>query len=88
MTRLSDALAQFAAALEQLEAHAGKQIACRREGENSAAELDILKSEREKLVARIAQLEEENHALAGLTAEVEDRLDGAIAEIRGVLARN
>jgi hypothetical protein len=33
-------------------------------------------------------LEEEARSLASLTAEVDDRLDGAIAEIREVLARN
>ena len=40
------------------------------------------------LAARVATLEEEARALAGLTEEVEDRLDGAIAEIREVLGRN
>ena len=39
-------------------------------------------------IARIAALEEETRVLAGLTEEVEDRLDDAIAEIREVLAHN
>ena len=52
------------------------------------AELTALKSEREALFARIAVLEEETRVLAGLTEEVEDRLDDTIAEIREVLAHN
>ncbi len=52
------------------------------------AELTALKSERETLFARIAALEEETRVLAGLTEEVEDRLDDTIAEIREVLAHN
>ena len=47
-----------------------------------------LKEERARLVARIAGLEAESRNLAGLTEEVEDRLDGAISEIREVLGRN
>jgi len=43
---------------------------------------------RSRLIARVATLEEEARSLASLTAEVDDRLDGAIAEIREVLARN
>ena len=39
------------------------------------------------LLARIAELEDETRSLAGLTEEVEDRLDGAIAEIRTALGR-
>jgi hypothetical protein len=84
MSRLDDALARLATALDSLEAGVGEKNA--REGE--LAELDDLKSERERLVARVATLEEEARNLASLTAEVDDRLDGAIAEIREVLARN
>ena len=39
------------------------------------------------LLARIAELEEELQALTGITEEVEDRLDGAIGEIRTALGR-
>ena len=43
--------------------------------------------ERERLLARIAELEHEVQALAGVTDEVEGRLDDAIGEIRAALAR-
>jgi len=46
-----------------------------------------LEAERESLMARIAELEDELSELSGLTQEVEGRLDGAIGEIRAVLAR-
>jgi hypothetical protein len=88
MSRLDDALARFAAALDQLEARAGERFAREEEFAHSAAEVSLLKGERERLVARVATLEEESRTLAGLTEEVEERLDGAIAEIRDVLGRN
>jgi len=86
MSRLDDALARFAAALDQMEARAEERLA--REPVDSTAEVSLLKAERERLVARIAGLEEEARNLAGLTEEVEERLDGAIQEIRDVLGRN
>ena len=46
-----------------------------------------LEAERDKLIARIAELEDEVTALSGLTEEVEGRLDGAIGEIHAALAR-
>jgi hypothetical protein len=52
------------------------------------AELAALRREREHLLGRITALEEESSSLAGLTEAVENRLDGAIAEIRSVLGRN
>ena len=88
MTRLDDALARFSAALDQLEGRVEEANARAREAADSPAEISILKAERERMCARIAELEEESRALAGLTGEVEERLDGAIAEIREVLSRN
>ena len=88
MTRLDDALARFSAALDQLEGRVEEANARAREAADSPAEISILKAERERMCARIGELEEESRALAGLTGEVEERLDGAIAEIREVLSRN
>ena len=88
MSRLDDALERFAAALGQLETTLEDRASVAREATDSTAELHLLKAERERLFARIAGLEEESRTLAGLTEEVEDRLDGAIAEIREVLGRN
>ena len=48
--------------------------------------LAALEAERETLLARIAELEDELAALSGITEEVEGRLDGAIGEIRAALA--
>ena len=45
------------------------------------AKAGALDGERERLLARIAELEEELAALSGVTQEVEGRLDGAIGEI-------
>jgi flagellar biosynthesis/type III secretory pathway chaperone len=88
MTRLDDALARFSAALERLETRVEEGNARVQAGADSLSELSLLTAERERMLARIAELEEESRALAGLTGEVEDRLDGAIAEIREVLGRN
>lgn len=88
MTSFDDAQARFQAALDRLEARANERIARDRDFADSATELSLLKAEREQLLARIAELEEESRSLAGLTEEVEDRLDGAISEIRDVLGRS
>jgi chromosome segregation ATPase len=88
MTRLDDALARFSAALDRLENRVEEANARGQEAGDSPAEISLLKAERERMCARIGELEEESRALAGLTGEVEERLDGAIAEIREVLSRN
>lgn len=88
MTKLSEAQARFSAALDALDKAVDAKGDSLRESSKLKAEINSLKSERETLYARIAALEEETRALAGLTEEVEDRLDDAIAEIRDVLAHN
>jgi hypothetical protein len=82
MSRLDLASARFSAALAKLEA-AMAETALRADKEAA-----LLKQEREKLLSRVAALEEESNSLAGLTQAVETRLDGAIAEIRAALARS
>ena len=84
MSTLDAALARFSQALTRLEKAAEEKLA----RANGSAELDGLKDERDRLLARVAVLEEEARSLAGLTEEVEERLDGAITEIREVLGRN
>jgi hypothetical protein len=88
MSRLDDALARFDAALHRLDEAVDTRLAKPNALPGVAAELGALKEERARLVARIAGLEAESRNLAGLTEEVEDRLDGTIAEIREVLGRN
>ena len=87
MSRLDLAAERFRAALEAVENAAGSVG----ESLDSAAKMPErvaeLEAEREHLLARIAELEEEIGALTGLTEEVEGRLDGAIGEIRAALAR-
>jgi hypothetical protein len=88
MSRLDDALARFGAALDRLEKTVDARLSQNAAPNGMAAELGAMKEERARLVARIAGLEAESRNLAGLTEEVEDRLDGTIAEIREVLGRN
>lgn len=87
MSRLELAQKRFQAALEILENTAGSVG----ESLDGAAKLPErvaeLEMEREQLLARVAELEEEVATLSGLTEEVEGRLDGAITEIRTALAR-
>jgi chromosome segregation ATPase len=87
MSRLDLAAKRFQAALESLENAAGSVG----ESLDTAAKLPErvaeLEAEREQLLAKIAELEDEIGALSGLTEEVEGRLDGAIGEIRAALAR-
>ncbi len=51
------------------------------------AKLDAADRERDRLLARIAELEEEQQALTEISEEIETRLDGAIGEIRTALGR-
>ena len=87
MTRLDIARQRFGAALTALEEAAGQIPALRAQAADSRAKVAELTEERDRLLARVAELEEENRALGGVTEEVESRLDGAIAEIRGALGR-
>jgi hypothetical protein len=88
MERLDTAIGRLSEALRILEDNADARLRATREAVSTAAEVELLQAERERLTARVAALEEESRLLAGLTEEVEDRLDGAIAEIRDVLGRN
>jgi prefoldin subunit 5 len=83
MSRLDLAEKRLAQALEKLEKAAG--TAARRDKSQPAVE--ALTEERDRLLARIAQLEEELAALSSASQEVEGRLDGAISEVRAALAR-
>jgi chromosome segregation ATPase len=87
MSRLDIAVQRFDDALSALESHAAPLAGLRAAAADSRAKAAELAEERERLLARIAELEEENRALAGITEEVEDRLDGAIGEIRAALGR-
>ena len=87
MSRVELAADRLAAALETLE----KAAVNAEQGSVSQAEaerIEALENEREALLARIAALEEELTSLSGITDEVENRLDGAIGEIRAALARS
>ena len=83
MSRLDLAEKRLAQALEKLEKAA--QAVAKRGQDQSGGE--AVAQERERLLARIAQLEEDLAALGSASQEVEGRLDGAISEIRAALAR-
>ena len=51
------------------------------------AKLAASDQERDRLLARIAELEEEQQALTEISEEIETRLDGAIWEIRTALGK-
>ena len=87
-SRLDAALARFSEAVSRLDTAAEQGLSRARDATRLEAELRIANDERDGLVVRVASLEDEARELAGLTDEVEDRLDGAIAEIREVLGRN
>lgn len=87
MSRLEVAAERLAKALDALEQAALPLVRARDSATHSEDETARLKAEREQLLARVAELEEDARALSGLTEEVEGRLDGAIAEIRTALGR-
>ena len=87
MKRLDSAIQKFTAALERLEAAA-------RRGNGHAVpyddtittELNKLREDRARLADELTRLNVEKVALEGFTEEVAGRLEGAIKEIRAVLA--
>ena len=83
MSRLDLAEKRLTVALEKLEKAA--QTAAQQH--RLQPSLDALTEERDRLLTRIAQLEDELSALSSASQEVEGRLDGAIGEIRAALAR-
>ena len=87
MAELDQMAAQLMAALDRLESLALPLAEAKARALENAAEIESLKHEREQLLARVAELEEEARAIVGVTDEVEGRLDEAISEIRAALAR-
>ncbi len=85
VSRLDVAAEQFRKVLDSLEHKSQIVDELRKKAKDSEARVAAFAEERESLLARIAELEEEAQALSGLTEEVEDRLDGAIAEVRAAL---
>lgn len=81
MSKLDAAAAKLMAALDALEAVAAPLADAR--SERNAG----LIAERDNLLARVAELEDESRSLAVVTEEVEERLDTAITEIRTALGR-
>lgn len=87
MNRLELARKRLDGALETLEKAAELAVQRAKNAAQAEARVGALDGERERLLARIAELEEELAALSSVTLEVEGRLDGAIGEIRAALAR-
>ena len=87
MAALEAATARLTTALEKIEQLGLALAEARQSAKRQALEFTRLNEERETLLARIAELEEESRSLAGVTEEVEGKLDGAIAEIRAALGR-
>ncbi len=87
MSRLELAADRLKTALDALDARLTAGAATSADVGRLAARVAELEAEREQLLAQVAELEEENAALSGATEEVEQRLDGAIGEIRAALAR-
>jgi uncharacterized protein with von Willebrand factor type A (vWA) domain len=82
MQHLSSALDRLGHSMEGASAERNASLETMQE----MAHAEELRAERDKLLARIAEIEAESRSLAGVTHEVETRLDGAIAELREALA--
>jgi len=87
MSRLDLAADRLKSALESLDRALLAQGAGAAEAANLQGRVAELESERERLLEKMAALEDELAALSGVTEDVEERLDGAIGEIRAALAR-
>jgi predicted nucleic acid-binding Zn-ribbon protein len=88
MSRLDSAIQRFTSALERLESAAkqGKRHVMSPFDDGLAKELNALKEDRARLADELTRLNVEKGELEGFTQEVAGRLEGAIREIRAVLA--
>ena len=91
MSKLDSAIRAFNDALDRLEvaaqgksAPSGTSLAAQQQ--EFALELRALKEDRARLAEELSRLNVEKVALEGFTDEVAGRLEGAIREIRAVLA--
>ena len=87
MDRLRIAAERLTNALNALDETLVPLAKARDDARDLRARLAASGEERDQLLGRIAELEEESRVLADISEEVENRLDGAIAEIRTALGR-
>ena len=87
MDRLRIAAERLTNALNALDETLVPLAKARDDAQDLRARLAASGEERDRLLGRIAELEEESRVLADISEEVENRLDGAIAEIRTALGR-
>lgn len=87
MSRIDLAAERLDKALARLETMAPSLLKARDLAQKSATEAAGLAAQRDALAAQVRELEENSRALCGVTAQVEGRLDNAIAEIRAALGR-
>ena len=85
MSRLDTAAAQLNGAIESLERIAVPLAGAQGKAATQERKIAELSREREVLLARLNELEEESRALASTNEEIETRLDSAIGEIRAAL---
>ncbi|HWA91673.1 MAG TPA: DUF4164 family protein [Rhizomicrobium sp.] len=85
--RLTTALNALEARVVPLAGHRVEAEKARADADSAKARLAEVNAERERLLARIAELEDEARLLGEISEEVENRLDGAIGEIRAALGR-
>jgi seryl-tRNA synthetase len=87
MSQLDTAAARLEAALESLERTAVPLGGAHGKAAAQERKVAELLREREVLLSRLADLEEESHALSNTNEEIEARLDTAIGEVRAALGR-
>ena len=87
MGKLDLAAERLTNALNALDTGLVPLLEARGGGDEAEIELAALRAERDNLLARIAVLEEELQAMSEISEQVENRLDGAIGEIRTALGR-
>lgn len=87
MSRIDLAAERLEKALDRLEAVASPLLKARDLAQESETKVVHLTAERDSLTGRLRELEENSRELSGVTADVEGRLDNAIAEIRAALGR-
>lgn len=87
MSKLDTATERLDKALKTLDGQVAGLAAVQAGAAASDLKMAELLSERDVLLARLAELEEESQSLTAANEDIETRLDSAIGEIRAALGR-
>jgi chromosome segregation ATPase len=87
MSKLDTAAERLDKALKALDGRVASLVSAKMDAAASDLKMTELLSERDALLKRLAELEDDSRSLSAANEDIETRLDSAIGEIRTALGR-